>query len=87
MIRTLTTGILLAVLGSSLGGCITIRNVTAETWMLDGSGFYLGYWEGTYGAFGYSLGKSKVMWCSLSDDNSVSCTDQPAVTAALEADG
>ncbi len=55
-----------------------MRDMTSELYWGDGSGFYLAYSQG----HGFKW-VPKVSWCSLHDDNGITCKIQPDVEAAM----
>jgi hypothetical protein len=77
------TKIGIVVAAGLLSGCtLTIRNVTAT--YLTQDGLYVGYWEGTCKPIiGCGAGDGKAKWCSLNADNSLTCTEQTAVSEVL----
>lgn len=71
-----------ATLSISAGCATKVRNLTASSWSSEG--MYVAYWEGTCKALlGCDLGDGKLQWCTLNEDNSLTCAEQTEVSALL----
>jgi len=72
-------GLLLAM--SLLGGCKTARTIKNISWWDNYA--YVNYWVGKCSAATCTKGESKVKRCVINEDNSVTCTEEEALTPLL----